>query len=256
MTSNVLAKSTSTKRAAGAVSAARRGAAAAQSGGGLDVVDATALLGDIGYLLVHGAPFDRGPAYLLVAIRPQPTRAHFDPEHIEYWSAGPATAEPVALEWPISAPSTDYSWGSIKIVDRIGATNAFVSFGGTLSVSRGGGLSAALFSSEAPILAMGGRGEGGDPLAASVAGFFARLRAGCGADPDLARRATVAGPIAIYAAYLARTMAIHKSQLNEITVSPRLHAVLRYERCRLLRDCAPAATAGEALARELQPNPS
>lgn len=167
MTSNVLAKSTSTKRAAGAVSAARRGAAAAQPGGGLDVVDATALLGDIGYLLVHGAPSDRGPAYLLVAIRPQPTRAHFDPEHIEYWSAGPATAEPVALEWPISAPATDYSWGSIKIVDRIGAANAFVSFGGTLSVFRDGGLSATLFSSEAPILAMAGRGEGGDPLASS-----------------------------------------------------------------------------------------
>lgn len=254
MTSGVLDRSPSSERAAGTAPAARGGTRGSDPGNELGVADATAVLSEIGYLLVPGSPFDRGPAYLLVALRPQPTRTHFDPERIEYWSASPTLAQPATLEWPVSALTTRYSWGTIRVVDRVGAANEFVSFGGSLSVARDGALNAALFSSDAPILGLGGRGDAGDPLGSTVAGFFACLRAECGAKAEIARRATSAEPMAIYAAYLARTLALYRSQRADITISPRLHTLLRYESCRLSRDFAAAGAAGAVLARELEAN--
>lgn len=218
----------------------------------LAITDAPELLSDIGYLLVHGSPFERGPAYLLVAIRPRPTRAHFDPERIDYWSAGSGAAQPATLEWPIAVPPPAYSWGTIKVVDRVAAVNRFVSFGGSLSVAHDGALSAALFRSEAPILAVSGRGEAGDPLAANVLGFFARLAASCGADSALARDVSAMEPLAVYAAYLVRALELYTGHRAVPTAPPRLQTVLRSELCLLDRDAGPAAAAGEALVRRLE----
>src|SRR5687768_17379490 len=218
---------------------------------GLAITDAPELLSDIGYLLIHGSPFQRGPAYLLVAIRPRPTRAHFDPERIEYWSAGSEAAEPATLEWPIAPPPPAYSWGTIKVIDRVAAVNRFVSFGGSLSAARDGALSAALFRSDAPILAVSGRGAAGDPLAASVLGFFARLAAACGADAALARHVSALDPLALYAAYLVRTLDLCSSGAGAPTAPPRLQTVLRSELALLGRDCPPSADAGEVIARRL-----
>lgn len=221
---------------------------------GLAITDAPELLSDVGWLLVHGSPFDRGPAYLLVAIRPRPTRAHFDPERIEYWSAGTraATAQPALLEWPVGVPPSAYSWGTIKVIDRVAAVNRFVSFGGSLSGVRDGDLSAALFRSDAPILAVGGRGDPGDPLATSVLGFFARLAAACGTDQELARDVSVMEPRTIYTAYLVGALKLYSGDLADGTAPSRLHAVLRSELSLLGRDYAAAAAAGEALARRME----
>jgi hypothetical protein len=219
---------------------------------GLAITDAPELLSDIGYLLVHGSPFQRGPAYLLVAIRPRPTRAHFDPERIEYWCAGSGAAQPATLEWPFAVPPPAYSWGTIKVIDRVAAVNRFVSFGGSLSGARDGALSAALFRSDAPILAVSGRGEAGDPLAASVLGFFARLAAACGADSALARHVSAMDALALYAAYLMRTLDLYSGGAGAPTAPPRLRTVLRSELCLLGRDSPPSADGGEALVRRLE----
>jgi hypothetical protein len=219
---------------------------------GLTITDAPELLSNVGWLLVHGSPFERGPAYLLVAIRPRPTRAHFDPERIEYWATGLKAAEPAMLEWPIAVPPSTYSWGTIKVIDRIAAANRFVSFGGSLSGVRDGELSAALFRSDAPILAASGRGEPGDPLAASVQGFFARLAAACGADSRLAHDVSALDPVAIYAAYLVRALKLYPVDLAVPTARPRLHALLRSELCLVGRDSGSSAAAGEELARRLE----
>jgi hypothetical protein len=232
------------RRAAGDTPAARRRA-------GLTISDAPELLSDVGYLLVHGSPFEPGPAYLLVAIRPRPTRAHFDPERIEYWSCGAGPAEKATLEWPMGAPGARYSWGVIKVIDRVAAINRFVSFGGSLNVVRDGGLHAALFRSEAPILALSGRGEAGDPLATTVVGFFARLSAACGADPHLARIVGAMDPMAVYAAFLAHALELYGGHLAAQGLSPRVMALMRSEYCLVGHDFGPAAVAGEELARRL-----
>jgi hypothetical protein len=156
------------------------------------------------------------------------------------------------LEWPIAVPPSTYSWGTIKVIDRIAAANRFVSFGGSLSGVRDGELSAALFRSDAPILAASGRGEPGDPLAASVQGFFARLAAACGADSRLAHDVSALDPVAIYAAYLVRALKLYPVDLAVPTARPRLHALLRSELCLVGRDSGPSAAAGEELARRLE----
>jgi hypothetical protein len=219
---------------------------------GLEITRAPELLSDIGYLLVHGSPFERGPAYLLVAIRPRPTRTHFDPERIEYWSAGSGPAQQTELGWPIVVPPPAYSWGTIKVIDRVAAVNRFVSFGGSLSVVHDGALGAALFRSDAPILAVSGRGEAGDPLAASVLGFFARLAAACGADCALARDVSAMDPLVIYGAYLVRALALYSGQHTAPTAPPRLQTVLRSELSRLGHDWGSSAAAGDALVRRLE----
>ena len=219
---------------------------------GLASTDAPELLTNVGYLLVRGSPFERGPAYLLVAIRPRPTRAHFDPERIEYWSAGPGAAQEATLEWPIVVAPSTYSWGTIKIIDRVAAVNRFVSFGGSLSSARDGALSAALFRSDAPILAVSGRGEAGDPLAASVVGFFARLAAACGADSTLARDVSAMDPLTIYAAYLVRALELYASGPAAPTAPSRLLALLRSELCLLGRDSSTSASTGDWLVRRLE----
>jgi hypothetical protein len=218
---------------------------------GLAITDAPELLSEVGWLLVHGSPFEHGPAYLLVAIRPRPTRAHFDPERIECWCPGSAAAEQATLEWPIAKPPPTYSWGTIKVIDRVAAVNKFASFGGSLSGVRDGQLSAALFRSEAPILAVSGRGDAGDPLAASVVGFFARLAAACGADSELSRDVSAMDPLVLYAAYLVRALELYGGDLAALAAPPRLQALLRSELCLLERDSGASAAAGEALARRL-----
>ena len=238
------ATSNKDRQAAGDKPAARRRA-------GLSVADAPELLSDLGYLLVHGSPFEHGPAYLLVAIRPRPTRAHFDPERIEYWSCDSGLAEKATLELPMATPCAKYSWGVIKIIDRVAAVNKFVSFGGLLNVVHDGGLHAALFRSDAPILALSGRGEAGDPLATSVAGFFARLSAACGADAGLARAVTEMEPMAVYAAFLAHALELYGSHLAAQGLSPRALALMRSEYCLVGHDFGPAAVAGEELAHRL-----
>jgi hypothetical protein len=244
MANPLAATSNKDRRAAGDKPAARRKA-------GLTVADAPELLSDVGYLLVHGSPFEHGPAYLLVAIRPQPTRAHFDPERIEYWSCDSGLAEKVTLEVPMGAPCARYSWGLIKVIDRLAAVNKFVSFGGSLNVVHDGGLHAALFRSDAPILALSGRGEAGDPLATSVVGFFARLSAACGADAALARAVSGMEPMAVYAAFLARALELYGGHLAAQGLSPRVLALMRSEYCLVGHDFGPAAAAGHELARRL-----
>ena len=205
----------------------------------------------IGYLLIPGAPLYQGASYLLVALRPRPTRAHFDPELVKYWSISGDCAEPLELEWPTIAPSAPYAWGEIRIVDRIGATNRFVSFGGLLTVARETTVDTALFGSDAPILGLGGHSDPADPLAASVDGFFAVLRAAAGNDPDIARLSTSLSPNALYAAFLWRALRNYQSATASDCVAPQLISLLRSERRRIEVEFNPDELAGRDLAQRL-----
>jgi hypothetical protein len=220
-------------------------------GANLDGDAAQALLVDLGFLLVPGPPLDRGAAYLMVALRPHPTKAHFDPERIEYWTLDEGRAQPTELTWPMSVAGPRYSWGAIRIIDRIAATNTFASFGGNVTVSRDLDVQAVLFRSEAPILSLGGHSGPADPLGANVGGFFAVLRAAAGHEP-VKHLADSLSPAALYSAFVARTLETFRNPEAAATVSPHLVSVFRSEQCRLRTELAADEAAGRDLAAKLQ----
>jgi hypothetical protein len=207
---------------------------------------AQSLLADIGFLLVPGL-LDHGSSYLLVALRPRPTRRHFDPERITYWAIDGKQPGRHELEWPMATIHGDYEWGPISIIDRVAATNSFVSFGGRLTTSRDGEVHAALFHSEAPILAAGGHSGPADAVAANVSAFFAELRAAAGNDTRVATLAASLDPLALYAAFLARALRAYRTGSAADVASPRLISLLRAERQRIEVASPLTFDAGEAL---------
>jgi hypothetical protein len=214
----------------------------------LDSADAEQLLDSVGFLLVPGAPLDRSPAYLLVAVRPQPTLSHFDPERVVLWASGTKGPAQTVLEWPLVPPEPHYAWGTIEVIDRLGAVNRFASFGGDVSVAKDGDLGAVLFRSDAPIFAAGGHSGAADPLGADAAAFFGVLRATAGNEPRVGDLIHGCSPIALYAAFLERRIAVCEGAQIEGLGTPRLASLLRQERCRLQRENVADQLQGERLA--------
>jgi hypothetical protein len=125
---------------------------------------------------------ERTPAdpqnHLLVAIRPQPTEEHFDPESIDYWvtdgSRGRAARIDVDARFPVAA---QLSWGSILLTDRLGVRNEFLTFGGTVKARvTPEGTILCEFASPAPFMRSSGHSIEHDPVAAELEAFFARLK--------------------------------------------------------------------------------
>jgi hypothetical protein len=145
----------------------------------------------------------------------------------------------------------DYSWGSIRIVDRLRAENGFASFGGSVSVARDIGVHAALFRSVAPIVALGGHSGPADPIAVHVAAFFARLRGAAGYDSPVKKLADTLTPLELYAAFLVRAVSLGDLGASAEAVSHRLSNVLRAELALLRRDHPAQALAGQRLAQLL-----
>ena len=214
----------------------------------IDTKSAHVLLANLGFLLVPGPPLDHGAAYLLVALRPKPTLIHFDPERIEYWGFERGHAVQTEIVWPLPRVDSAYSWGVITVADRIGAVNQFVSFGGSLAVSRDHDVHAALFRSEAPILALAGRSGPADPLANQVRAFMARLRGASGYDSPVRQLAESVSPVALYAAFVSRAADTYRTPDAADSVSPHVVALLRAERRRLESEHLPDAEAGRRLA--------
>ena len=219
----------------------------------LDAADAQELLESVGFLLVPGPPLDRGPAYLLVAVRPQPTLSHFDPERVVLWDTGAKQSVQTVLEWPLTTPDPRYTWGGIDIIDRIGAINRFASFGGIVSIAKDRDVGAVLFRSDAPILSVGGHSGPADPLGVDVTAFFGILRAAAGNEPRTRAMVEDCSPIALYAAFLARRIGISEAaQIDGRGVS-RLTSLMRQERCRLQREAPAEQQKGERLAALIKP---
>ena len=230
-------------RAAGLGSAARGGAS-------LDSSHAHVLLANLGFLLVPGPPLDHGAAYLLVAFRKRPTLEHFDPESIEYWvrDATTGTDQPAELGWPSAPFESLFAWGTIKVIDRVGASNTFVTFGGEVAVSRDQDVHAALFNSEAPILSLGGHSGPADPLGATVAGFLASLRGAAGYDSPVKALADDLSPTCLYAAFVCAALDKYQNPSAADYVSAHLVSVLRSERHRLEQSDAQIVREGQQLA--------
>ena len=56
---------------------------------------------------------------------------HYDPEIVAYWVNKAGRGVPRTLTRETRLPiDTEFSWGLIRIVDRLGVTNEYLTFGG------------------------------------------------------------------------------------------------------------------------------
>lgn len=170
----------------------------------IDPRAAAALLGDLGFLAAPDLPDRPGPAYLLVALRSDPTLRHFDPEVIEYWVStgghGVRRTLTRATKLPIGG---QFSWGLIRIIDRLKVTNEYLTFGGQLAAERIDDALIVTFTSSAPLLRRGGHSQGWDPVADSLGAFFGRFLVAVDYTSGFEEAAATAEPLDRYAAFVA-----------------------------------------------------
>jgi hypothetical protein len=171
--------------------------------GRLAVTDAADRLDHWGFLAHPDLPHQPGPAFLLVALRPVPTLEHYDPEAVDYWVTDGGHGErrtiTAATEMPLSAT---FSWGLIRLTDRLKVTNEYLTFGGRLDAARIGGIVIAAFTSLAPLLRRGGHSQGLDLGADAVGAFFGRLMVAVDYEAGFEAKLGEADPITRYAAFL------------------------------------------------------
>jgi hypothetical protein len=206
------------------------------------------LLSQLGFLHVPGPPLAPAPAYLLVALRRRPTLEHFDPERVEYWASSRGRGVHASLDWTIrSLPAGAYSWGLIRVVDRLAVSNEYVAFGGQLDLETIADTKVAVFNSDAPILARGGHSQGWDPWADDLAAFFAKLRAAAGTDVGVERRLDELSPVARYAFFVAASVARYRASATLTAWKPQTVALLAREARRLSSEAPAEWEAGSEL---------
>jgi len=173
----------------------------------LDPVSAFPLLADLGFLANADLPDRPGPAYLLVAIRPVPTLHHYDPERIEYWVTDNGRGRRRELtrdtRLPIDRP---FSWGLIRIIDRLGVSNEYLTFGGRLRADLIDGTVVAAFGSPAPLPRRGGHSQGWDHGPESLGAFFGRVMLAVDYVVGFEARFADVGPVARYATFISDTL--------------------------------------------------
>jgi hypothetical protein len=184
----------------------------------MPTTDAAApLVANLGFLLRRDLPTDRQDALLVIAMREIPTLRHYDPELIAFWRAGDdGRGHRAELTLASSVPVAGrFSWGPIEIVDRLGVTNTFVAFGGSVAADRTEpGTIVATFRSRGPILRRGGHSQRYDQLAASMTAFYGRLFPPIDFQPGVEARIAATPSGVLYAAFLRHEVArIAESEL-------------------------------------------
>jgi hypothetical protein len=148
-------------------------------------------------------PDGPGPAFLLVALRAAPTLRHYDPDAVEYWATENGHGVRHVLSRATPMPLTEpFSWGSIRLVDRLGVTNDYVTFGGRLDAAQVDDAVIVAFASPAPILRRGGHSQGWDRGADAVGAFFGRLMVQVDFTPGFETQLADAPPLTRYAAFV------------------------------------------------------
>lgn len=214
------------------------------------VAEAGLLLADLGFSLVNGDdPDAAGHANLLVAIRDRPTLRHFDPEQVSWWHFDGQRGRLATLDRTTHAPPEQpFSWGRIRVVDRLRVENDFLTFGGVLRVADPDPRTRLVqFHSPAPILRWAGHSQGVDAMTDEVGAFFGRLMAPI--DFQAGAEATVgsAEPLALYAAFVQDAWRRFAATRREIEAEPELAQWARREGHRLERVAPTAVEAGRAL---------
>jgi hypothetical protein len=214
----------------------------------LEPRSAAPLLAHLGFLASSDFPDRPGPARLLVAMRDAPTLRHFDPEAVEYWvsESGRGTRRTLTRETRVPI-DTDFSWGLIRIVDRLQVTNEYLTFGGRLSADLVEGAVIAVFTSPAPLLRRGGHSQGWDHGAEALGAFFSRFLLAVDYAPGFERRAAEADPVARYAAFVTDSTRRYRANPRLRAGHAELWTLLQAEERRLQAGQPDHWAAGEAL---------
>ena len=171
---------------------------------GLDLESAADAMPEWGFLAEPGGLGNARPGYLLVALRRHPTLDHYDPEEVRFWVTNAGRGERFVLDrWTPMPLERGVSWGLIRIVDRLGVSNDFLTFGGWVSADRSEGTTVAAFISPAPLLRRVGHSQGWDVGAQTLGAHFGRLVAAAGQDRAFESAAACADPVSRYAAFIA-----------------------------------------------------
>jgi hypothetical protein len=186
-----------------------------------------------GFLANPDLPDGPGPAFLLVALRPIPTMRHYDPEAVDYWVTDDGRGERRMLTYKTPMPrSEDYSWGLIKLVDRLGVSNEYLTFGGHLDAALIDDVVIAAFASPAPLLRRGGHSQGWDAGADAIGGFFGRMMVAVDFKPGFEVLFGHATPMTRYAAFVRDTYQ-RRTARRPATVDDDLDPLIRREATRL-----------------------
>jgi len=211
-------------------------------------VTAVPLLADLGFLAYSDLPDRPGPGYLLIALRQEPTLRHYDPEAVEYWVTEADRGVRRTLTRETRLPiETEFSWGLIRIVDRLHETNEYLTFGGRLSADVVDGAVIAVFTSPAPLLRRGGHSQAWDEGAENLGAFFGRFLIAVDYAPGFEAQAAQADPVTRYAAFLVDVMARYRTSPVLRREQPDLWALLQAEGRRLRANHPREWSAGEVL---------
>jgi hypothetical protein len=143
-------------------------------------------------------------SHVVVALRAQPTLQHFDPDSIEYWITDSARGRAARMDRETRLPVvTEFSWGRIGLIDRLGIKNEFLSFGGTMRAQATADSTVLVdFSSNAPIMRWAGHSQSSDPLASEVGSFFARIKVPIDFVPGTEAMVAKAAPRTLYCSFI------------------------------------------------------
>ena len=212
-----------------------------------DALDPANRIADWGFLANPDLPDRPGPAYLLVALRAAPTLRHYDPESIEYWVTRDGRGQRRELSRTTPMPLTeDFSWGMIRIVDRLRVTNEYLTFGGRLDAGSVDDAIVAAFTSPAPLLRRGGHSQGWDAGADLVGAFFARMMVAVDFVQGFETVTADASPIVRYAAFIHDAEARRRAD-RPSGVDSDLGRLIRHESVRLRSDLPDDWAAGTRL---------
>jgi hypothetical protein len=208
---------------------------------GLRATEVAGQLGRWGFLAHPDLPDGPGPAFLLVALRPVPTMCHYDPEAVDYWvtECGRGERRTLTVKTPMPR-SEDFSWGLIRLVDRLGVSNEYLTFGGHLDAALIDDVVVAVFTSHAPLLRRGGHSQGWDAGADAIGGFFGRLMVAVDFTPGFETTFGNATPLTRYAAFVRDTDQRRHTARRLEAIDDDLGRLLQRESTRL-RATAPEA---------------
>ena len=214
----------------------------------IDSAGAAARLADWGFLAHPDLPDGSGDAYLLVALRDAPTLVHFDPERVDVWVSQGSRGVRKEITRSTRAFESAFSWGTIAIVDRLGVSNEYVTFGGDLTVAQIGAMTVVICVSSAPILRRGGHSQGWDEAAVDLAAFFGRIMIAVDYVPEFEARIAGAQPLARYAAFIADSGARYRASGALRGEHSAFWSLIRVEENRLRHDHPREWSDGSALA--------
>jgi hypothetical protein len=213
----------------------------------IDPAVAAGMLADWGFLAHPDLPDGAGDAYLLVALRDMPTLRHFDPERVGLWVSRGSRGTRLEITRDTRDLDTEFSWGTISIVDRLGVSNDYVTFGGRLTATEIGDATVVIFASPAPILRRGGHSQGWDEAAVDLAAFFGRLMIAVDYVTGFESRIAASEPVARYAAFVADSIARYRQAAALRVAHPAFWVLLGGEAERLRRDHSDAWAEGVGL---------